>query len=297
MLKHYAEIIEKIGFGDDDKQILLSKGAEIVKNFEQDIKDIIDSYEQCDFDSTKILDKREALATKSGEKLEFVDLVYLLCATKSMRERYLAKGYTDKIFMDTVKDLKYKSGVFKMRFGNLGISHDFQDQAFSMQRIALGRLQYQKSVNWLDTPYTYKDITINPGDMIYFVHIPEAGPLTKELREESYKLAFKYLDKQPDGKVYLACRTWLLCDKNPEILGTDNNIVSFMGDFDIDEGFICEADNNMWRVFGYDYDGKPENLPRNTKMQQKIADWYMKGGHLGLGRGFIILDENGRYNK
>ena len=33
MLKHYAEIIEKIGFCDDDKQILLSKGAEIVKNF------------------------------------------------------------------------------------------------------------------------------------------------------------------------------------------------------------------------------------------------------------------------
>ena len=297
MLEHYIDIIDKIGFGEDDKQVLLSQGAEIVKNFADDIKELIEIYEASNFDNSKNLDKREALVEKTGQKREFIDLVYLLCATKSMKERYLAKGYTEKIFLDTARDLKYKSGVHKTRFGYLGVGHDFQDQAFSMQRIALGRLQYQKAASWLETPYTYKDVTIKQGDVIYFIHIPEAGPLTKELRQESYKLAYKYLDKQPDGRVYLACSTWLLCDKNPEILGTDNNIVSFMGDFDIDEGFIREADNNMWRIFGYDYDGKPENLPRNTRMQQKIADWYMKGGHLGIGRGFIILDQNGRWNK
>ena len=37
MLKHYIDIIEKIDFCEEDKQILLTKGAEIVINFADDL--------------------------------------------------------------------------------------------------------------------------------------------------------------------------------------------------------------------------------------------------------------------
>lgn len=297
MVEFYKKLIEDIGFEDKDFTFLKEKGEKLLTEYKDDILNLVKLYEKNNFDNKAFTDKREALAEKSGEPVDVINLVYLLCACKGLKERYLKKGYTEEMFLNAAKDLKYKSGVSKIKTGILGISgHDWTDWIFSIKTLPLGRLQYQKQQNWFDKPYTYKDITINPGDEIYYVHIPEAGPLTKESREESYKMAYKYLDKV-DGKVYLTCNSWLLCEKNPEILGEDNNTVSFMRDFDIFDGFVREADDNMWRIFGYPYDGKPENLPRNTKMQQKIADWYQKGGHLGIGRGFIILDENGRWNK
>jgi len=296
MLEFYLKLIGDIGFEKDDLEFLKEKGRFLLGNYGEEILNLVKLYEESGFDNKKFEKNREAVAEKSGQNIDVLNLVYLLCAAYGLKERYLKKGYTEEMFLNAIKDLKYKSGVNKTKTGILGISgHDWTDWIFSMKTLPLGRLQYQKQANWFDKPYTYKDITINPGDDIYYVHIPEAGPLTKESREESYKMAYKYLDKV-DGKVYLACNSWLLCDKNPEILGEDNNTVSFMRDFDVFEGFVREADDNMWRIFGYDYDGKPENLPRNTKMQQKIADWYLKGGHLGIGRGFIILDENGRWN-
>ena len=297
MFEFYEKLIEDIGFETEDLSFLREKGEKLLSLYQDDILNLVALYEEKGFDNNKFIAERVAVAEKSGEPVDVVNLVYLLCACKGLKERYLKKGYTEEMFLNAAKDLKYKSGVSKTKTGVLGISgHDWTDGIFSMNTLPLGRLQYQKHKNWFEKSYTYKDITINPGDVIYYIHIPEAGPLTKDLREESYKMAYKYLDKV-DGKVYLACNSWLLCDKNPEILGEDNNTVSFMRDFDIFDGFVREADDNMWRIFGYQYDGKPENLPRNTKMQQKIADWYQKGGHLGIGRGFIILDENGIINK
>lgn len=296
MLEFYSKLIKDIGFAHEDLTFLAEKGEKLLTYYKDDVLNLVKLYEENDFDNNGFVAQREELAQKSGEHIDLVNIVYLLCAAYGLKERYLKKGYTEEMFLNAIKDLKYKSGVNKTKTGILGISgHDWTDWIFSMKTLPLGRLQYQKQANWFDKSYTYKDITINPEDDIYYVHIPEAGPLTKELREESYNLAYKYLDKV-DGKVYLACNSWLLCEINPEMLGEDNNTVSFMRDFDVFDGFVREADDNMWRIFGYDYDGKPENLPRNTKMQQKIADWYMKGKHLGIGRGFLILDENGRYN-
>ncbi len=298
MLEFYKKLVNDLQFQQEDLRLLKEEGTRLLSEYEDDVLNFVNLYEQSGFDNKVFVDKREALAEKSGFSVEFVNLVYLLCACKGLRERYLKKGYTEEMFLSAAMDLKYKTGDCKKKRGMLGIArvHDWHDAIYKMVTIPLGRLQYQKQENWFEKPYTYGAITINPGDEIYYIHIPEAGPLTKELREESYKMAYKYLDKV-DGKLYLACNSWLLCEKNPEILGEDNNTVSFMRDFDVYDGFVREADDNMWRIFGYDYDGKPENLPRDTKMQQKIADWYIKGGHLGIGRGFIILDENGRWNK
>lgn len=297
MLTFYKDMLNKIGFETEDLIFLTEKGEKLITCFPDEIKEIIKIYKESNFSDEANLRKREALSEKSGEDIAVINLVYLICATEILREKYLEKGYSEDMFINTAKDLKYKSLNHKILNGFAGISnHSWHNGFFRMSIMALGRLQYQKQNNWFEKPYTYGDITINPNDEIYYIHIPEAGPLTKELREESYKLAYKYLDKV-NGKVYLACNSWLLCDKNPEILGEDNNTVSFMRDFDIYEGFVREADDNLWRIFGYKYDGKPENLPKNTKMQKKVAEWYEKGGHLGIGRGFIILDEHGRYNK
>ena len=298
MLEFYKKLIVDMDFQPEDLKILENQGLKLLSDYEDDILNLIKLYKESGYDNKSFVDKREELAEKSGVYVELVTLVYLLCACKDLKERYMEKGYTEEMFLNAAMDLKYKTSDCKKKQGVFGIAknHDWHDAIYKMITIPLGRLQYQRQANWFDKSYTYKDITINPGDDIYYIHIPESGPLTKELREESYKMAYEMLEKV-DGKLYLACNSWLLCENNPEMLGEDNNTVSFMRDFDVFDGFVREADDNMWRIFGYDYDGKPENLPRNTSMQKKIADWYMQGKHLGVGRGFLILDENGRWNK
>ena len=241
MIEFFKKLIIDMDFAQEDLKLLQEDGVRLLKDYEEDILNLVKLYEESGFDNKFFVDKREAVASKSGFSVDFVNLVYLLCACKGLRERYLKKGYTEDMFLNAAKDLKYKSGVNKTQKGILGISnHDWTDWIFSMKTLPLGRLQYQKQANWFDKPYTYKDIIINPEDDIYYVHIPEAGPLTKELREESYKMAYKYLDKV-DGKVYLACNSWLLCEINPEMLGEDNNTVSFMRDFDVFDGFVREG--------------------------------------------------------
>lgn len=300
MINYYEKITEYLSLNDKATVFLLEKGRKIIKNHEKELENLISLYYEKGCEYPEIAEDVERFADSLNEHIYTVNYVFFVCATKTLEKLYEEKGIDKQIFYDTIMDISYKENECEEQKGVYGVfAANWYRDIFKAKTFKLGRLQYQECECYIleKGPYKYGDVTVKNGDKVYHIHIPSCGPLTKELREESYKKAYDFLDKTHNGKVVLLCRTWLLYEKNPEFLGADSNVVDFMKDFDLLPEYVEISDANMNRIFGYEYDGKPENLPRKTRMQRAVADWYEKGNHLGTGAGVIIMDENGRWNK
>ena len=171
--------------------------------------------------------------------------------------------------------------------------HDVETVSYThldvYKRQALGRMQYEFS-EFQGESHTAGGITVKKGDCVLTMHIPSCGPLTKDLREDSYRRAYTFYQKDFPGKpVIFTCSSWLLYPPHDGMLPKSSNVVSFLHDFD--PVFSVETDtfDNAWRIYGAD-GGKPlDQLPQNTSMQRAYANW-LRGGHkAGWGYGIFMF--------
>lgn len=125
--------------------------------------------------------------------------------------------------------------------------------------------------------------------VVYSVHIPSSGPLTEELRYDSYKKAYDFLVGTSDsGYLICICDTWLLYEENRRIFPTSLNTVRFMDDWDIIEKRKEAEFSDAWRLFGVPYTGDTKKLPQKTVMQKSMVKWLEQGGSPGVGFGILI---------
>ena len=134
------------------------------------------------------------------------------------------------------------------------------------------------------------EVALRKGDVCVNVHIPRKTDLTERYVEESLREGLEIAKRaypEMDCK-YLACASWMLDIKLPELLGEDSKLSSFNRRFTkipiLSGGGSC-----MPFVFpGYQND-PPEDLPETTSLQRKIKE-LMKRGEDRLGGAGVVAD-------
>ncbi|MDD6308015.1 MAG: acyltransferase domain-containing protein [Clostridia bacterium] len=221
-----------------------------------------------------------------------IDLLFVLECTSFLLEKYESNGISKKIFIDAMKDIKYKVEEcirVKNIFGIFVVK--WYEKFLDLKRIALGRLQYDISTYNGDA-ITINNYTIHEGDFVLWCHIPSSGPLNPELCIESFKMAYDFFaDKLNNGILPIMCCSWLLYPQYREVFGEKSNIANFKSNFEIIDVQNKEKFDEMWRVFGVECDSIDINdLPSNTTMQKNFIQYMKKGYSFGVATGFILFD-------
>lgn len=220
-----------------------------------------------------------------------IDLLFLLDCTSYLLEKYMTEGISKEVFVNTMKDIKYKLEEcirVKHRFGTFTIG--WYEGFLCLRRIALGRLQYDIST-YHGESITVCDYTMRQGDFCLGCHIPSSGPLKPELCMESFQTAYEFFrDKLHHGILPIRCSSWLLYPPYREVFGKDSNTADFAGNFKILQSFHHEEFSDAWRVFGMELDGDIGKLPANTTMQRNFIDYMKKGNCFGEATGLLLFD-------
>lgn len=235
----------------------------------------------------------------------FFKLCLVYAFLPEVKNRYEKKGIGDKIFFDTMDDIKiwiddcrdnlHKTGLDELNW----IMHHMNMNIFK-----IGRLQYQKMFYYSKTPYKKDGEEIKFGDKIWNVHIARGEKLTPEACNESFKAAQKFIKEffpeYPDNK--FMCHSWLLFSENEKFMPAGSNILKFSELWDITGRHEYPESAYRW-LFGVRYKNKillknkkkkgnygcTEHLPQNTAMQKNCIEYILKGGTLGDGFGIKIL--------
>ena len=238
-----------------------------------------------------VFEQLDRIAEICGVHPYTASFVFLCWNVQDLQEHYRIKGISNEVFHDTILDLRYKLAECHEVHHVWGtFVRDWFPGFFALTRFALGRMQYEFS-EFQGESHTAGGITVKKGDCVLTMHIPSCGPLTKDLREDSYRRAYTFYQKDFPGKpVIFTCSSWLLYPPHDGMLPKSSNVVSFLHDFD--PVFSVETDtfDNAWRIYGAD-GGKPlDQLPQNTSMQRAYANW-LRGGHkAGWGYGIFMFD-------
>lgn len=269
----------------EDKKLIDSLGREFVYG------DTIEIY-------NSVYESLKPLSEKYNTDFKSIYMVFLLANLDKMKQIYREKNIDEALFFDMVKDLKYKLDECKKVHGIYGtMSFNWYYKIFSGEIVSLGRFQYQKD-KFYGKNYTWGDINLTSDDDVVRFHIPSSGPITREMRLDSYKKAFEYYGKKKGEYLVITCVSWLLYQENRIIYPEGSNLLDFMDDFDITDS--VEHENpfpNAWRVFGMDFTGDTSILPDKTTLQKNYIEWLKSGNKVGSGLGVIIFDGEKILNK
>lgn len=208
-------------------------------------------------------------------------LAVILKLACDVKEKYDAAGIDEKIYYDTMSDIKIWSD--KCEQGGLE-NYAWLKNHVSFELFRLGRLQFQlyecknKTLIYNKLPFTY-------ADRLIYVHIPEGEKLLQEKCEESFCRAQEFFSRYFHGYTYeyYFCESWLLFEGNRDFMAENSNIVRFMSLFDICYSVKID-DQAIERIFGSRKLLK-KNYPEKTSLQRAAKSYMLSGGRLGVGIG------------
>ena len=243
---------------------------------------------------SELLKKLSALAEQMEYSPYTVYFVFLLSLTENLKNQYNLLGIDEKIYWDTMLDLRCKMLECMECKGVPGsMNAPWLNGYFRLERIAYGRFAYEVCRYDKEKPFTLKNgHTVKNGDIYIGFHIPSSGvSLTDEVRFDSYKKAYERVKTLfPDGRVVFGCGSWLLFPKHREFLPEHSNILKFMNDFEIVESDESNSFDDAWRIFGR-YAGLPcEKLPKDTSLRKAYAEWLSAGNKAGGAFGLFMFD-------
>lgn len=234
----------------------------------------------------------DLLCQKIGINFYTGKLLFFICLTEKLHEKYLLAGIPEHIYDTSMEELYTKTKECVEVYGIWGVfSPSWFDQLFHMKVFGMGRLCFNLGVHDGRDFYVGGRL-LTQGDLYIAVHIPSSGkPFDRDTRLKSYDMAYHFFksafgDKEP----VFRCGSWLLNPDNRWLLGEKSNIVSFMDDFKLYSTWENPANKSLWRVFGADYELPPEKLPRDTSLRRAYADYLASGHTFGGGCGFFVYD-------
>ena len=246
-------------------------------------------------------DVREAVAS-SGVHTYSAELLIHCCLSRHLRKLYRERGIADEIWLNSMLDLRHKLYECRSVHGIWGsFVAGWFDGFFSLDRFAIGRLQYEHSLLSVCPSYTScgVDLTKDATPVLH-IHIPSGSRLTAESVSDSFSAAYRFFSgtEYMQGDILpLQCSSWLLYPKMDEFLAPDSNVMKFRRCFDIVGS--CEDKNfgDCWRLFDMYWTGNAADLPRDTDMRRRYADWLALGNTAGEGCGVILYDGREIINK
>ena len=247
-------------------------------------------------DFKTMLEEVRGVSAAAGVHTYAAELLIYCCLTCHLRTLYKEHGIADEIWKDTVLDLRYKLMECYSMHGIWGSFVAFWfDLFFCLDRFALGRLQYEHSVYFAtNEPYTEFGLNlVRDKTPALQLHIPSSGRLTEESVTLSLKKAYEFFKGtkfMQNGILVTECSSWLLYPKMAEFLDADSNVMKFQKSFEITASWGDPGFHDCWRIFNKDWTGSAAELPRNTGMQRKFAQWLEAGNTAGCGLGLILFD-------
>ncbi len=292
-LEFFKLLMDNTKFPEEAKtETLRCAQLVIEKGQEEALDGAVEFYYDHDLDMKLVTPLVESIGEESGIHLYMAWQLFLLQTSKPAVEAYREKGVPEAIIWDTFSDLRYKTLECKNVYGTWGIFVSFWYPIFfSCDLVKLGRLEYENILYHGET-YEKNGYVLKDGDPVKNIHIPSSGePFDKASRLASYKKAYEFFKEERNGgPLVCVCHSWLLYPENRKILPPTSNIVSFMGDFDLQRGEIEEEFHDAWRVFGSDAQKPAEQLPEKTSMQRAFKQWLVEGNKTGEGFGILIFD-------
>ena len=229
------------------------------------------------------------LAEQSDVHEHTAMMIFLLLATRRTHMLYKQKNLPDKIFYDTMQDLKYKLFECRDNYGIWGtFVPDWYMGIFRLNCFKIGRLEFELATA---TPNDKLEGIKNIGDRIFRCHIPSDGPLSEEDVKASLKQAKEFFKTEiPDGKFVVHCGSWLLYPPLVEKLKDSSNIKKFYKLFTIHTVEDRESNPDFWRIFNVPYTPEALNeiVPKGHVQETTLAH-LKEGGNIGVGRGYIVF--------
>lgn len=283
-------IMTELEFPTEAIEYLTKKNAELSAC--ESVKDELhEAYDRLfDYKDGDYMPVLGTVAQKSGIRVETVTMLFMLNAAGIARYVYRARGIADDLWLENMRDLRYKLLEYEKYAGDWGTNvGPWFKKFYNLRRFKLGRLQFQLEGSNVD----YKD-TVKVGDPVIYCHIPSSGPLdTEEVRASFRKARVWFAPELGDGAVPIFCDSWLLYPPMYERLPEKSNIRKFAELFDVFEARDDPENRDFWRVFYRDY--SPEVLdeiePR-TSLERAVIELIKEGGTVGTGHGAVIVDEN-----
>ncbi len=238
------------------------------------------------FNDQDVKDALYDYAESVGEPFRMVRMAFCLYCVDRMYDIYMEKGLSDKVYLDSLIDLRVWALTCMRNYGEWGMQEfDWLVHALRGKVIRLGRLQFEETKLEYCPVYDKHDVCIKEDEPAIGVHIPEDGPFTPEQTLDSLKQAYAYF-----GNPVFICESWLLYPPQYDFLKPTSNIIKFMDHFDV--VYVKELTNrqDMWRVFGMRDSYDPKDLPRETSLQRGYAEHLEKTGVNGWGYGVLIFD-------
>ena len=238
MRVYLEKFLNEFEYPDEAQTVILS-GYDYLKS-QKDLADFFDSsfkaYENGYFNWDEELKILEELTKERDVHTYTLNLIFFICMTKHARVLYEEKELPYSLFKDTFMDLRYKLVETKNRYGVWGTSCylAWYIWFYTLERFALGRLQFEIKPFRGTRPYTAHGVTINPEEDCLNIHIPSSGPLTPSSVEDSFKRAYEFYKGRFKGDyIPIMCMSWLLFTEHYNMLDKNSNIIQFMKRFDM----------------------------------------------------------------
>ena len=294
MIEYVLSFMNELRF---DKEAVESLSADIEKIYANEeakalFAGAVDDYAR-DINSN-YTELREA-AKRAGEIVGVhaysAELLLFICFSKHLRELYRLRGISDRIWFDSMSDLKWKLWECKAVKGIWGsFVAGWFPGFFNLTRFALGRLQFE--IVAFDGEYEKNGKALKKGDKVINVHIPRTlTPLDKESRDDAYAQAAEFFRNMTDGApIAFVCSSWLLYPEAEKILPAHSNIRGFMADYDM----IRSKTNgegeygDMWRLFDMDYTGDFNDYPEDRSLRRAYKKFLLDGNRTGSGYGVFF---------
>ena len=249
----------------------------------------IDSYMKGS--SKQVYTDLDAFAEEIEEHSFTMSMLLLLLCGEPLLDLYHMAEISEDIYIDSMKDLTCKLVECYELHGIWGtFVSDWYPRFYTMDRFALGRLQYEFSTFGLEDTLINGNL-IKKGDKVLNMHIPSSGSFSTKVRMHSYKKAYEFYEKDFGGKpIPFVCNSWLLYPKYQDILPERSNILGFCKDFAYIHERTEDDFHNAWRIFGKDYKKDPKEWPRDTSLRKLFAEYVECGGTSGNGYGVFLFD-------
>ncbi len=307
MRDYIVNFFEEFDYPDEAKSVLTEAFDKICSN-EKAWKyfcDLIKNYEETDsFSGGQTLNDATLAAREAGILDDQGTFLIFCCYSKHLREMYIKKGIDTKIWYDSMCDLKYKAIECKKVRNYWGsfVSGWFPG-FFSLDRFALGRLQFEKSAYGEEKiAYAKHGLNIKHGHKVLDVHIPSSGRMPYEEVLASYKMAYEFFPEyRINGLLPICAGSWLLHKGVFDSVKKGTNVDKFINDYEVITAWDTPDFPDCWRLFDMGYTGNPDDLPSDGSLRRGIVEYLRQGGVMGEGYGILIFDgekrvNNGGYN-
>lgn len=259
--------------------------SRIVSGYEKNVKYITD----------ELVSEVNIIAQAAKIHPYTAQMVLFIVLTKKLRERLGQLKVSKKNIIGTLSDFKYKIKECEAIYGIVGIEQwTWYVRFFNLSIIAIGRLQFEVK-EYDGGTYRKGDKMLTKGNTVLSVHIPRNGePLDEKLCNRAYKEAKAFFCPLLGvDDIAFFCSSWLLYDKNRELLPPTSNIIKFMNRFDIVESveYVDESNTSMPFIFLTKCGTPVSALPRDTSLRRAYAELLEGGGKLGYGNGIFFLQD------